>query len=147
MRTRYQPRGVMLFLLMFLVSTMTLFSVDIADYGFTVVSSFDEQGTTVYVVEDASGNRFEFIGEQVTRRQAQVILRDRDQQHVAHVEHEPANPAVAHLARAPHRQNLHLEALAQPQPLERAPHQRRTGQQYDLILDVVAQRLAPSSAA
>lgn len=66
---------VILVLLMLVLPAAWIFGVDISDYGFTVVSSFREQGSTVHVVRDQSGNTFEFIGDSVNNRQAQIILR------------------------------------------------------------------------
>jgi hypothetical protein len=75
MRRRFPPIMVILIILMVILPSASLFAVDISEYGFTVVSSFKEQGKTVHVVRDMSGNTFEFIGESVSNRQAQIILR------------------------------------------------------------------------
>jgi len=75
MRRRLPPIMVILILLMLMLPSATLFGVDISEYGFTVVSSFKEQGKTVHLVQDMSGNTFEFIGESISSRQAQIILR------------------------------------------------------------------------
>lgn len=75
MSRRLPPILVISVVLLFVLPVAVLFGVDISDYGFTVVSSFEEQGTTVHVVSDGSGNTFEFIGDSVSNRQAQIILR------------------------------------------------------------------------
>ncbi len=50
------------------------FGIDITQYGYKVIDSFEEQDTTVYVVEDQAGNRFEFIGSDITARQAGLLM-------------------------------------------------------------------------
>ena len=65
--------ALLLLVLLTLLITNT-FGVDITQYGYTVIDSFEEQDTTVYVVEDQAGNRFEFIGTDITALQAELLM-------------------------------------------------------------------------
>jgi len=66
-------------ILILFIPCLTLFSLDLSRYGYSIIRTYEEQKQIVYVVQDRAGNNFEFIGESMSDSQANLLVQLRKQ--------------------------------------------------------------------